>query len=249
MNNHQEISDELLNALADHELTPSDRDRLLANLADNPQQQARYDDICELKKMVLLAYEDIPAAPMERKNATNNHHKQNSFYRHQGYKRYLSAAALLLLGLSIGWVVKPQLQGVPVSFQSYDSISPEIITQKNILLHINSMNREEVELALQTASRLLDMSREKQSDFQVEVIANASGLGVLRKGSPYTEEIARLANENNNIKFMACGIAKQTAMLREKRDISLLPQAREIPAALDRIILRMKDGWAYVQGR
>jgi intracellular sulfur oxidation DsrE/DsrF family protein len=57
-----------------------------------------------------------------------------------------------------------------------------------------------------------------------------------------------LTKEYKNIKFLACGVAKQNATLRENKAIKLLPQAKDIPAALDQIVNRLQEGWTYLRG-
>ena len=77
---------------------------------------------------------------------------------------------------------------------------------------------------------------------------NAEGLNILRIESPYANQIASLSQDFKNVKFLACGMAKQNAMFRENKTIKLLPQATDIPAALDRIVNRLQDGWTYLRG-
>ena len=81
----------------------------------------------------------------------------------------------------------------------------------------------------------------------LEVVVNAQGLGLLRDNSPYASKVKKLVSDYDNIAFLACGQAKENARLKEGRDIELLPEAVQVPAALDLILSRIKKGWLYVK--
>ena len=82
---------------------------------------------------------------------------------------------------------------------------------------------------------------------ELEIVANAQGLGILRENSLYSKKISSLTEAYSNVSFLACGIAKESARLKEGQDIKLLPEATEVPAALDQILKRIKLGWLYVR--
>ena len=71
---------------------------------------------------------------------------------------------------------------------------------------------------------------------------------MLRQGSPFTQRIEKIATQYHNASFLACGIAMETAKLKEGREIQLIPVAQRVPAALDRILMRLEDGWMYIKG-
>ena len=84
---------------------------------------------------------------------------------------------------------------------------------------------------------------------QLEIVANAQGLAMLRDGSPFGKRIEAISNLYDNVAFLACGIAIQNVRLKEGIDeVKLLPQAQQIDAALEQILRRLKAGWAYVRG-
>jgi intracellular sulfur oxidation DsrE/DsrF family protein len=81
----------------------------------------------------------------------------------------------------------------------------------------------------------------------VEIVANAGGLDLLREGvSAHAQRLARLRASYPALELVACG---QTAQrLRESgADVRLLPGTIVASSALDQIVLRMQQGWAYVR--
>ena len=95
---------------------------------------------------------------------------------------------------------------------------------------------------------LLTNASKNNKPLKLEVVANVDGINILRKGSPYAGEINSLSEQFSNVRFLACGIAKKTAALKEGKPIELIPEAVDIPAALDEILKRLKEGWTYVKG-
>lgn len=127
----------------------------------------------------------------------------------------------------------------------------ESVTQSNnkVLIHISKMDKQRIKLALDKAEQLLRDSQQQNKALQLEVIANAEGLALLREGSPFGQRIESMSNRHDNVAFLACGIAMQNVRLSEGIDeVNLLPQAQQVDAALEQILRRLKAGWAYIRG-
>jgi intracellular sulfur oxidation DsrE/DsrF family protein len=240
MNDREVISDERLNALIDNELDLEEKERLLYALSCDDTLQRRYQKLRQVKEAVIQSYQDVPQ-PID---TPINHNS--------GFNRFMlgfASAALLLIGVSTGWILGHQVQNnTRPPIETVSDIDPTKPKTENILLHISSTNETRVEAVLQKAEALLRNAQQKHNELRVEIVANSDGLNILRKGSPYTEEISSLSKQYQNIKFLACGIAKKTAALKEGKPIELLPEAKDIPAALDEILSRLKQGWTYVSG-
>lgn len=71
---------------------------------------------------------------------------------------------------------------------------------------------------------------------------------MLRAGSPFEGRIKSIVSKYDNVTFLACGRAKILAGFIEGREIHLLPEAIEIPAAIDQILKRLQMGWTYIRG-
>lgn len=240
MSQHEVISDEQLNALLDDELDASERNHILSTIAQDPALQKRYDQMRQLKSMIVGAYQN-PPQPTTTQAVTRPIQSRS--------KNTFASAALLLLGLFGGWQIKYYIdQPVSANFQSISQIVSANIGGERILLHISTKDTERVQAALQTAEKLLISSKNQQKPLTLKVIANAEGLNILRHGSPYAAKISALTSAYDNVKFLACGIAKQNAALKEGKPIVLIPEAKDIPAALEEILTRLEEGWTYVRG-
>ena len=240
MNKPDLISEEQLNALLDNELDVEERAHVLAAIDNNPALLARYNELKRLKNLVVSAYIDIPLSkPDINKNRNSVNNKALG----------MASAALVLFGILIGWTTNAYMgKGSDLNFQYVEKLDTSTINGDKILLHINTNDESRVHASLQWAENVLTHSRNNHTHLDLEVVVNAEGLNILRVGSPYADKIATLTQEYENIKFLACGMAKQNAMFRENKNIKLLPQATDIPAALDQIVNRLQDGWTYLRG-
>jgi len=232
------ISDEKLNALLDNELDNEERTQILSLMQKDNEIVARYNELRRVKESVAAAYVNPPAPTYQT--------AQHKPWQLSPFRVIAASLALLFIGSIVGW-----LGGTKMSaevFYSVAQVNAGELKNDKVLIHISSMNSQQVESALQAAEYLLQSSKETDGNIQLEIVANVEGLGVLRLGSPYSERIRQLSTKYNNISFKACGIAKKVAALKEGKVIELLPQAEDIPAALDQILLRISQGWTYVKG-
>ena len=113
-----------------------------------------------------------------------------------------------------------------------------------IVLHLDTNEAARLVAALDLAERLMLVHGEAG---RVEIVANSSGLSLLRtEGNAERERITRLAANHANLKFVGCG---QT-LARMRHDgvkIDLLPQVEVAPTGLGEILGRMREGWVYVK--
>lgn len=240
MKHNDPISDEQLNALLDNELDTAERERLLQLIHTDPASTQRYCELRQVKELVTLAYQEIPEA-----------HRQPPLHtlstRRFGLMFAGMAAAVLVSVTSTVGIMNAQHTPTSPPIQSLAQIDPAHPPSNKILLHVSSLDAPRVNAALDTAEKLILASRADASGMHVEIVANAEGLGVLRQGSPYTDRIRTLASQYGNLQFSACANTKHLAYLQEGKDISLLPEAHEVPNALDQIVKRLADGWLYVR--
>jgi intracellular sulfur oxidation DsrE/DsrF family protein len=240
MNTTPNISDEELNALLDKELDADEEAQLLQAIAASGALQQRYEALRKTKSLFTQAYEEVPPPLLLPQKPTWTFSRTASA---------MVASILLLVGLYLGWLLEPLFpHETPARIQSMAEINPALLQSNTILLHISTTEETRVEHVLQLAEALLTTAGKKHMPLQLEIVANADGLNILRKGSPYAGEISALSERFSNVRFLACGIAKKTAALKEGRAIELLPEAKDIPAALDQILRRLKEGWTYVRG-
>ena len=156
-----------------------------------------------------------------------------------------AASVLILLGVTSGLFLRgfvdpaPRPQTLAATGGAQTAAASE-----NYILHVINGEPEQMKLALQRTRELLDAA-ESGHHRQVEIVANEKGLDLLRSDiTPYADEISALANEN--VIFYACSKAIQR--LEEKGiEVQLVPEAIPGYTALDRVVIRMKDGWQYIK--
>lgn len=239
MSRNMPISDELLGAFLDNQLDDRERVQVLEALQQDKTLEA---EVCELRndmELVALAYRSPPLPKT---------YPAMSGGMRPGW-RMAAAVLLVITGAMTGWLVhgwRGDLAGSPL--QEIAQLNPVSPGASKIIFHLGSLEPSRVEGMLDTVEDLLREGRAHGSPLQVEIIANAEGLGLLRRGSPYAGRIGSLAEAYDNVSFLACGIAMENARLSENTDVQLLPQARRISAALEQILTRLKQGWTYVRG-
>lgn len=156
--------------------------------------------------------------------------------------------AMLVVGGVLGWLLHESKPQPPtLAFTSLAQLNTKYPSDNKILIHINAMDNTRIIRALNDTEQLLNNAKMTGNPLKVEVVANESGLGMLQKGSPYARRIHQIAVKYKNVSFLACGVAMETASLKEGHPIKLIPDAHKIHAALEQILLRLKEGWLYVK--
>ncbi len=238
---NEPVSDEQLNALLDNELDDAERVHLFEAIRNDKELSARYCKLRQVKEMVSLAYNEPPlprsgVPGMAQKKIANK------------ISALAAALALVFMGGIIGWSLNGQRVTDTASFYTVDRLNPNTIKSKRMLLHLATGDSERIGESLEKIEELLQVSAAQGKPIEIEVVANSDGLNILRKGSPYAERIKTLTAKYSNVSFMACGIARHNAELREGQRIALIPEAKDIPAAMERILQRVTGGWSYVRG-
>lgn len=233
------ISQEYLNALVDGELTADERERAYRRIEEDADFKARVCETRTLKDMVKDGYADLAPAQVGKGRGFD------------WLPQALAAMLMLAVGLGGGWLARgelaqpPQmdrLAGLPSGYQPV-SLSSQVDPGK-VLLHLDSNEPARLEAALDLAERML---AEGDGGARVEVVVNSYGLNLLRQDvSPYRERIARLADQNANLAFVACG-QTLARFKREGIQVVLVPEASVATSAIGEILGRMRDGWVYVK--
>ncbi len=234
------FSDEMINAYADGELKGSDKAEFeQALLRDQALQQA-LDQVVLLKARVNSAYAnlDMPQRP------------------EQGRIRYAAVmyGFLLLMAFSGGWLSGGLMDGAqPLQASlAQHGVSGErapVVDEEpgKYILHIGTHDTHKFKSILDTAEDLVTRYQDEMRLIELEVIANASGLDLLRESaSPYAQRVRDLSQRYPNIRFIACTNAIER--LREKGiEPGLIKSVQQGPTALDQVVRRMNQGWTYIK--
>jgi len=236
MNADDEVSVELLNAFVDNELDAAEKSRVLERIAADAELRARVCELWQLKEMVRGAYPEDVASMASRRTARRS--------RIPRFAQALAATVVLTFGAVAGWLMHGERDiGRSHGFQ----LDARQVSDGKIILHLASGDSDRIEAALDEAE-MLAKSRDKNGHpMQVELIANGTGLDLLRTGaSPYAQRIAAMHDEYANLSFLACNLAIENLRARGVK-VNLLPQATIATSALDQIMMRLKQGWLYLQ--
>lgn len=231
MKKDEHFSEEQLNAFVDGELDPEEKSRLYNESAHAPDLDLRLCQLRKLKELVSHAYDDVP--PAKRPGGP-------PLRRSGPFGGALVAGILLAVGAVAGYFGQGLISADPVA---KPATAAQVLEQpENYLLHVVSADPEQMQSALAHARYLLDSADEGEFR-RVEIVANERGLDLLRSDvTPFAEEIRIL--QENDVVFYAC--ARSIQRLEEKGvKVILVPDIQQDYTALDRVVMRMQDGWKY----
>jgi intracellular sulfur oxidation DsrE/DsrF family protein len=243
----EHISDELLNSFIDGELAPHETGDMFITIG---RDDALKDRVCELrglKEMVMHAYHLPPA------NKTSPSKSPGAWHipRFQYLPKMATCMLMVLLGLGSGWVMfaGSHTKGDPKLLRLLETAQGSNIFEKsgNIIVHVSSSNPVRLKTALDETENLLSSYKHENRHVNVEIIANGSGLDLLRSDvSPYAKRIALMKAKYPNLDLMAC---QQTIKKLQKQGINvkLLPHTGSTHSAVEEIDKRLHQGWDYVR--
>ena len=232
-------SDERLNMLIDGELTPADAARLLEQLRTDAGLRERVSQLRLAKELVRHAYAGVEAPPRSPTMTA-------------GVRRWRPAAAAfaaLAFGVVLGWMVREQAAAstdAARQLAEQAQATPHAESSR-VILHVSSGSPRDALAVLEHAEGILETARSAGRTVSVEIVANSGGLDLLREGvSAHAGRIAGLRAAYPGLSLVGCG---QTAQrLREGgTEVYFLPGTVTASSALDQIVLRMQQGWAYVR--
>jgi intracellular sulfur oxidation DsrE/DsrF family protein len=220
------ISAEMQGAFVDGELDAAEWARIAEHSRTDAALRAELCEIRALKELVRGAYASPPAVPARERQARP--------------RRWAAVAALCLASAVAGWLGNSLLQ-------SENRLLAASTSGGRIVVHVDSSRGEALAAALEEVEDALRSGRDGGRAIAVEIIANRTGLDLLRTGaSPYPERIAKLHAEYPNLTLIACN--QTIERLREKGiEVRLLPGVQVAPSALEAIVRRLQDGWVYVR--
>lgn len=243
MNRHEHpaVSDEDLNAFIDDELDFEEKERVFEQLQQDDELNQEAHELRQLRALMRHAYRS-PPEPAKRDP------KQNR--RSRGLFNSLAAGLLVAVGILGGWYGNQKFSEYNVQFASLTNqgqIHAAAQQQGNLLLHISSNDPAKMEAALNYAEQLLAEKRQKNSAFQLEVVANDGGVELLRRDtSPFPKRIEQLLTEYDNVSFLACANALRKLRARGVK-VELLPGTRSDHTAIGEIVKRIEGGWNYLK--
>jgi|GEM_PF-1648324 len=243
MKNNNMISDELLNAYVDGELSADDQAEVMDALRKNPSLSEQVCELRVLKEMLKVSYANRPID-----NKTPESIALSSATKFT--KSFSGLAASIVLFLAIGFAAFAGYQYAnhgPSYTGQLIQLSPTAEQNQNILLHIGTDNDERIQLALDNAEHLLTSFAASDKKVQLQILVNAEGIHMLNsESSVYLSRIQDLSDKYENVAFLAC----QRSIERQKLkgvEIHLVKEANVIPEALKAVVNRLENGWVYIR--
>ena len=102
--------------------------------------------------------------------------------------------------------------------------------------------------ALGNAKNASELYAKRGENVTIEIVANSGGLNMFREDtSPVKQQIAELRKVDPSVVFSACNNTKITMEKREGKQITMIPEARLVPAGVVRMAELEEQGYAYVR--
>jgi len=228
-----QVSREMQNAFVDGQLDAVEWTAMLERIGHDAELR---QDICELratKDMLRSAY--AGAKPRRRGSGA------------AGHWRVWGLAAMLMASVAAGWLGHALRDAGTGTAGVSGAAVLRSVDADRILVHVSSGQRESLQTALDEVEDLLRGARSTGRTVEVEIVANSTGLDLLRvSASPYLGRVAALRREFPNLRFVACH--QTIERLREHGvAVELLPGVQVAPSALDQVVKRLQGGWVYIR--
>jgi intracellular sulfur oxidation DsrE/DsrF family protein len=102
--------------------------------------------------------------------------------------------------------------------------------------------------ALNNAENLTKYYEDKGEKVEIEFVAHGNGLAMLRTDtSPVKDRITAMSSKMKNVSFTGCANTIANQSKAENKDVTLIPEAKIVPAGIARILELQEKGWAYVR--
>jgi intracellular sulfur oxidation DsrE/DsrF family protein len=237
MKDDAHFTDNDLHRYIDGELDPKARDELQDQLQQNPTLAQRVRAYQSVNDALREAFDTVesPTGRMENQPVR--------------LTRSSIAAAVLLLpaGFLAGWLGHSLLTGSEIHEPLTAGINLPVQGQEhlNTVFHIDVDERSVVNGLLDRTEAIL--AAYADLDVQVEVVANAGGLNLLRADtSAFAPRVREMMDTYENLTFVAC--ANTIERLRERGvDVHLIDRTHARSTAIDHVISRLRDGWTYIK--
>lgn len=235
MNEPESRIERILHAYVDGELSAAEKSRLLLKMESDETLRERACDLHRTKEWVRFSFEHETAPTRTLPGIRQR-------LRKIPLPRLAASLLVALLAFGAGWLGHSLRDGSPPPQLVQNGTSH--ITQ-HVILHIGESDEARFSSLLAKAEQILRSYQ--QPGVQVEVVANAGGLDMVRTASSrHIDDIKRLIATYDNVRFIAC--SKGLQRLRESgMDPMVIPGVDAHEPAADHLIQRLTEGWTYIR--
>ena len=225
MSHEQEVSREMQSAFVDGQLDAADWTAMVQRMGEDEALRCQVCELRTLKDMVKGAYAEVrprrTALPANRRG-------------------WALVAGIALVFALAGWFAHDATEPT-------GAVGLHQVAASGVVVHVASSRPDVVDTALQEVEDYLHDARAAGRKVHVEIVANQTGLDILRAGkSPYAKRLEELRATYPNLTYIAC---HQTAdrLRAQGVKVKLLPGVHYATTALDEIVKRMQQGWVYIR--
>lgn len=116
-----------------------------------------------------------------------------------------------------------------------------------VVFQINDNDPALMNLVLNNVANVRSYYADKGEDLTVEVVAYGPGLHMLMSDSPVKDRISAMSLENEKMQFSACQNTMDGMKKKTGKDVSLVSEAKVVPAGVVRIMELQEEGYKYVK--
>ncbi|MCO6412992.1 MAG: hypothetical protein J5I92_09625 [Thiogranum sp.] len=235
MKNFDDIDEQTLGAFVDGQLDAAQSSLVIKAVDKDPALREQVYQLRRAKDLMKLGFGDArPASP------SGVPHKARPGRFGVGVA---ASVALLVTGFGAG-----SLGYYCTRYLDTDSSVMASLAQRqsdHVVLHINDSDPRHFMAALDYVDRFLEENT--ATGGQIEVVANAGGLDLMRAGlSPYEERVVAMINRRNNVHFIACANAINN-LQQQGIEPRIIRSVNTEQTALEHIVERLRSGWTYIK--
>ena len=236
----------MLHAMADGQLDPSEREQILSKLEKDTELRADMCHIYRIKNLVQTAY-PIDGFEKHQKHQTtiNNNPPMNTFAKKTLGKLSIAKAAsyLLAFGLifSAGYITNAVTNPLK---ENAITLANTPVQKNKVILFLSSSEPEKFIKALTKAESYAQ--KFANTDGKVYVVTSAKGVDLLRSDtSPHKQQIKALTTLYPALNFVACN---NSLYHYEKagKSTELIDSAQVAPSAVEFVVDHLQRGWRYI---
>lgn len=233
---HKEFDDITLNEFVDDQVDSVRAEMIIQAMEKNPAIRERVYQLRRAKDLMKLSFKDAKA-PLKTTLIANSR-----TWRLPQFSGLAAAFLALVIAASSG--VLGFYSGKQTS--TTDATTLAQTHQDRLILHVSESNPKHFARALAFVKTFL-AEHERQGEGQIEVVAHAGGLDLLREDvSPYANEVKALMKQHANVHFIACANGIRS-LLKKGIKPNIIDGIPTGQTALDRIVSRLQAGWSYLK--
>ena len=117
-----------------------------------------------------------------------------------------------------------------------------------VALHVDDNDVAKMNLTLNNVQNIVSDFKKSGRKIDIQVVTYGPGLHMFREDtSPVKARIQEISLANPNVTFAACGNTQANMSKAEKKDITLISEAKLVPSGVVHLVELQRQGYAYVK--